>query len=256
MILEARDLWFSYGAEPVLKGVDVRVRPGVTAVIGPNAAGKSTLLKCLCGQLEPRGGVWLDDREAGDIPREELTAAIGYLPQDLSSRAALTVFEFVLLGRLHRLRWRAAQEDLDAVERVLAEQGLAALAGRQVGELSGGQMQMVGVAQVLAREPGILVLDEPTSNLDLEHQFQIGALIRGLAESRGISVAIALHDLNVAARFADAVYVLKEGALYAAGTPAEVLTAEIITAVYRVNAQVVMDADGRPLITPLGPSAR
>lgn len=252
MILEGRDVCFAYRSFPVLRDVNIRIGPGVTAIIGPNAAGKSTLLKCLCGLLVPDGRVSLDGRDVSRFSARRLTDAVSYLPQDVSTQAVLTVFETVLLGRIHQLGWRVDEDDVRLVETLLDELGIVELSGRSITELSGGQLQMVAIAQALARQPGILLLDEPTSNLDLQHQFEICSLMRGLTASRGMSTAMALHDLNVAARFADVVYVLKDGAVFCSGPPADVLTEEIISSVYHVTANVTVDDDGRPLVTPLG----
>ncbi len=251
MILESQRLSFAYRSDPVLRDVDVRFEPGVTAVIGPNAAGKSTLLRCLCGLLRPRGSVLLDGRDLRSIPAAQRSYLISYLPQDLSTQAVLSVVEAVLLGRLHGLGWRPSEEDLRVVAGLLEELDLADLAERSITELSGGQLQMVALAQALAREPEVLLLDEPTANLDLEHQFEICSLMRDLTASRRMTTVMALHDLNVAARFADTVYVLQQGAVHSRGSAAEVMTDAMISSVYRVNAQVTLCADGRPLVTPI-----
>lgn len=252
MILEGRQIGFAYRrSQPVLADVDIRIAPGLTALVGPNAAGKSTLLRCLCGLLAPTGQVLLDGQPARRLSRAQRARQISYLPQDLTTSAVLTVFEAVLLGRLHQLGWSVERADTDAVAGLLAELGLADLAGRYVNELSGGQLQMVAIAQALAREPNILLMDEPTSNLDLRHQWEICALLRRLAGERDMSVALAMHDLNLAARFADTVCLLHGGRVVAAGPPAEVLTETAVRDVYRVAVRITCDA-GRPAITPIG----
>lgn len=256
MILEALQLHFSYGSMPVLKGVDIAVRPGVTAIVGPNAVGKSTLLRCLCGLLKPSGRVLLENRDLHKYRQDELTQAISYLPQTLSTRAVLTVFEAVLLGRVHQLNWHVSAEDSRLVQTLLEEFGLADLGERYITELSGGQAQLVAIAQALAREPTILLLDEPNTNLDLQHQFEICARIRDLTLSRGLSTAISVHDINMAARIADTVYVLENGRVRCSGTPRDVLTEEMIASVYHVSARVTVDDDGRPLVTPVGLKTR
>ena len=252
MIIETQGLCFAYGSTPVLTGVNLKIGPGITAIIGPNAAGKSTLLKCLCGLLKPRGRVCLDGHELSRLKAEELTRLVSYLPQELSTRAALTVFEMVLLGRLYQLGLRVRPEDICCVEQLLEELGLATLSDRYVSELSGGQVQMVAIAQALAREPTVLLMDEPTSSLDLRHQFEICTRIRELTVSRGISTAIAVHDLNLAARFADTICVLQNGMIRCFGTPSKVLTEEMIASVYGVVARVSPDEQCRPVATVLG----
>lgn len=255
MTLQAYQLSFAYGATPVLKDVNFKLSPGVTALIGPNAAGKSTLLKCLAGILKPGGRVRINERDVGGLNAGEAASLIGYLPQAFSPRAVLTVFETVLLGRQHQLGWRITPEDTRRVEQLLDEMGISSLAGRYINELSGGQAQMVAIAQALVREPSFLLLDEPTSNLDLRRQFEVCALIRELTAARGISTAIALHDLNMAAKYADEVFVLENGSIRCSGSPAAVLTREMLAAVYRVDAGLDYDLDGRPVITIMGPTA-
>lgn len=252
MILQTRQLSFTYGTTPVLENVEMQIRPGITALIGPNAAGKSTLLRCLCGLLKPRGEVILDGHTLAGFRADELACLFSYLPQDVPPRAALTVFETVLLGRLCKLSLRVSEDDVCRVERLLDDMGLGALASRYIGELSGGQVQMVAIAQALAREPAVLLMDEPTSSLDLRHQFEIGTLIKELTESRGMSTVMALHDLNMTASFADAVYVLHNGAVHSSGTPAEVLREDMIASVYRIAAHVALDDQSTPVVTMLG----
>lgn len=252
MILESRRIDFSYGSLPVLKQVDISVRPGITAILGPNAAGKSTLLKCLCGFLKPAGTVLLDNRNIQDLRRDEFTRIVSYLPQTLFTHAVLTVFEAVLLGRVHKLGWHVSDEDTAIVQSILEDFDIANLGHRYVTELSGGQAQLVFIAQAIARQPAILLLDEPNTSLDLRHQFEICDRIKAMTTARGLSTALSVHDVNMAARIADYVYVLEGGTVRCAGTPAEVLTAAMLADVYGVDAKVTQDDAGRPCITPVG----
>jgi iron complex transport system ATP-binding protein len=256
MTLEARHLSFAYGSASVLSDVTLALRPGITAIIGPNAAGKSTLLKCLAGLLRTRASVWLEGRDIATVRGEELSRAVSYMPQDLASHAALTVFETVLMGRLHRLSWRVSPEDREAAAGILAEVGLSELAGRRLDTLSGGQAQLAFIAQALARQPRVLLMDEPTSSLDMRHQFQIGELVRTLTVTRGICTAMALHDLNIASRFADTVCVMERGRVIAQGDPTAIVTASMIGSVYGVEACVMTDGVGRPLVCPLRACSR
>jgi iron complex transport system ATP-binding protein len=253
VILEASGVTFQYDSTPVLSGVNMRLEPGITAIIGPNAAGKSTLLKCLSGLLKPEGQIELEGQPIHDLETRELAQSISYLPQDFATGAVLTVFEAVLLGRVHQLGWRVTDADMVVVENLLNELRITDLAGRDINELSDGQQQLVVIAQALAREPKVLLLDEPTSNLDLHHQFEVCGLIRKLTRSRGICTAMALHDLNLASRYADQIYVVRGGAIYSAGEPAHVLTPELIADVYRVQAEVKPGTGDRPVVTVLGP---
>lgn len=254
MRVRVEGLRFGYGATPVLMGIDLDdVLPGrVTAVIGPNAAGKSTFFKCIAGLLKADGRVLLDSRPTSAYGRaSDLARIVGYLPQEYPSTAAITVFEAVLIARQQSASWVVDDADLAHVSSVLGELRIESLALRYLNELSGGQRQLVAVAQALAREPRVLLLDEPTSSLDLQRQLELLCLVRSVAAARDITVMIAVHDLNLAARHADRLVVLHQGAVYASGAPADVLTEPMLRQVYGVEARVARDADGVPSVTPL-----
>jgi iron complex transport system ATP-binding protein len=238
--LRLEALCAGYRGRDVVREVSLTLEPGtVTALIGPNGSGKSTLVKAAAGLLPSRGGI---ARPAG--------ATIGYLPQDVSARAVLTVLETVLLGRVGTLGLRVAPGELAATASVLDMLGLAALAERHLDELSGGQRQMVYLAQVLARDPALLLLDEPTSTLDLRHAIEILETVRRLTATRALTTLIVLHDLNAAARFADRLVLLAEGRIRAIGTAVEVLRPDLIAEVYGVAAFVERGPDGHPTVTP------
>src|SRR5581483_7129136 len=167
-------------------------------IVGPNAAGKSTLLKCLAGLLPARGRIWLDGQEVRtSAQRRALRQQVTYLPQEYASTAALTVFEAVLVARQQSASWIVGEAELGQVAAILEELRLDQLALRYLNELSGGQRQLVAVAQALARDPRVLLLDEPTSSLDLQRQLELLELVRRLAADRRMTVLIALHDLNL-----------------------------------------------------------
>ncbi len=259
MRIRTEGLSFAYGTQPVLDGVDIDEDSSgrITALIGPNAAGKSTLLRCLAGLLRGRGTVHIGDQAVASLHGPERTRLVGYLPQDLPNTAALTVFEAVLVAyRQARPGWRVGHRDVAAVSAVLQRLDLGHLAVRNLTQLSGGQRQLVAVGQALATEPRVLLLDEPTSSLDLHHQLELLRLVSGLATERGMSVVVAIHDLNLAARFADRMLVLHKGRIAARGTPADVLTPDLLQTVYRVQARVMRDDDGVPLVVPLEPIPR
>lgn len=212
-----------------MREVSLAAHPGeILVVIGPNGSGKSSLVKAIAGLVKHDGQVLFD--QAAKRP-----SAIGYMAQDIVGRAALTVTEVVLLGRLGRLGLSVHPEDIRAVSRILAEIDLAHLAGRYLGELSGGQRQIAFLAQALAAEPAILLLDEPISALDLRHQLDVLELVRSLTRERRLTTVCVLHDLNAAARFADRLALMHEGRLFAIGAPAEVLTAPIIAAAFEMQ---------------------
>jgi iron complex transport system ATP-binding protein len=246
MRVELADLTVRYGHREAVRGVSLAAHPGrVLAVIGANGSGKTSLLRALAG-LVPHGGTLRWNGAPAAPP-----GAIGYMPQDNSARAALSVFEIVLLGRLRSLAWRVAPDDLAAAAAALDELGIAAFANRRIGELSGGQRQLVFLAQVLASDPRVLLLDEPTSALDIAHQLQVLALLRAATLRRGLTTVAVLHDLNAAARFADDLAVMRDGALIAHGPPAAVLTAPLLRAAFNIEAAISDGPDGRPIVVPL-----
>ena len=253
MKLSAKDVHFSYGSTAVLKGVTIEdTAPGkITATIGPNAAGKTTFFKCIAGLLKPQGTILLDGSDLRDFSREEITRCVSYLPQESPVNAVLTVFEAVLLARKHTLSWRVSDDDLRSVTQVLADLDIEELSTRFLNELSGGQKQMVSIAQALVREPEILLMDEPTSSLDLQRQMEVLDLIARVTAERDIVTLISLHDLNLAARYASHFVVMSQGAVYATGEADEVLTPGMLRDVYGVNATVLASTDGILQVTPL-----
>ncbi len=238
--LEVRNLSCGYGKRPVLSGLDLPLLPPGTlaAVIGANAAGKSTLLKALAG-LRPAGGqVLLDGEDLGRLGLERRLARVGYLPQQLPQGTALVVYEAVVSALRASRGDLAAHEAEAAVERVFDSLALRPLALRRLDELSGGQRQMVGLAQAMVRDPRLLLLDEPTSALDLRWQLQVLETVRALTHNHQAVGLIAIHDLNLALRFCDRVVVLGNGGLLAAGTPGEVFDAGVLRDAYGVDGRV------------------
>ena len=251
MNVEIKDLSFSYHSHTVLKSISLQTNSKLTAIIGPNAAGKSTFIKCLAGILRPQGAILLDGTPIRQLKRAEISERISYLPQETGSRAILTVLEAVLLGRLNSLSWRVSDEDLTKAFAMLTELGIDGLASKPLNELSGGQLQMVSIAQALIRDPQLLLMDEPTNSLDLFHQLEMFERIREITDEKQLTTIMALHDLNHAARYADYVIVLNQGKIYDCGTPAMVFTEDMITTVYGVYAKVIIADDGIPQIFPL-----
>ncbi|MBL8839372.1 MAG: ABC transporter ATP-binding protein [Alphaproteobacteria bacterium] len=243
MRVSIEDVTVRYGAHVALRGVSLAAEPGqVVALVGPNGSGKSTLMRAVAGLARHEGRIGL-----GAAPRG--ARHVGFMPQDIGPRVSLTVLEVVLLGRLASLALRVTREDVDAASALLGRLGVADLAPRMIGELSGGQRQLVFLAQVLAGDPAVLLLDEPTSALDLRNQLELLGLVRRLTRKKGLATIVSLHDLNVAARFADSIAVLCAGRLHATGAPGAVFTADMLRAVYGVEADVSADAGGLPVIT-------
>jgi iron complex transport system ATP-binding protein len=246
MRLELQGVSVRYGTRHAVRAIDLTAAPGeVLAVLGANGSGKSSLLRALSGIAAYSGVVrWDGERTAPP-------GTIGYMPQENNARAALSAFEVVLLGRLRSLALRVATPDLAAASAALAELGLTELAGRRIAELSGGQRQLIFLAQVLAGDPRVLLLDEPTSSLDIAHQLQVLDLLSTATRRRHLTTVVVLHDLNAAARFADRVALLHDGTLAACGTPDAVLTAPTLRAAFGVEVAIVPGPDGRPIVVPL-----
>jgi len=252
MILTVRDVRFRYNSLPVLNGVSFGVAPGESlGLLGVNGAGKSTLLRCLNRILRPECGVvMLGPRDLRRLKRSEIARLAGYVPQRHGGEH-LTVFDAVLLGRLPHIRWQATTRDHRVVDEILTQLGLARLALRPVETLSGGEMQKVAIARALAQEPEVLLLDEPTSNLDLRNQLEVMELIRTAVRARRASAVVSVHDINLALRFLDRLLLLKDGVAHAVVTPEE-LTPEIAGEVFGVEV-VRGTVGGCPVLLPVRP---
>jgi iron complex transport system ATP-binding protein len=232
--LRLNDVGARYGRHLVISGISTPAFHAgeVVAVIGPNAAGKSTLFKRIAGLLGGPGRVELEGARKG-------FDGICYMPQDISANARLTVYESILLARKqHTTPWVAHDADLAMIDDVMASLGIADLAFRNLAELSGGQRQLVSIAQTLARDPEILLMDEPTSALDLHRQVQVLGFMRSLARNRGMIVFIAIHDLNQALRFSDQSLVIADGKAQGSGPSDEVITVGMLRKVYRIAARI------------------
>ncbi|SJN12353.1 ABC-type Fe3+-siderophore transport system, ATPase component [Leucobacter sp. 7(1)] len=255
--LSTRDLGIAYGDRHIIAGLDFDFAPGrVTAIVGPNGCGKSTLLRSCARLIKPHSGaVLLDGRAVDATPTKELARVLGLLPQSPSAPEGITVADLVGRGRHpHQggfARWSA--RDTAVVAEALTATGTADLANRPVDELSGGQRQRVWIAMALAQEPEVLLLDEPTTYLDVTHQLEVLDLVRTVNRERGTTVVLVLHDLNLAARYADQLVAVRDGRIRGAGTPADVLRPELVRDVFDLDCQVIQDPVSRtPLIIPIG----
>lgn len=236
-----RGVSVSYKSVRALDGVSIALESGkITALVGPNGSGKTTLLRCLNGILKPSlGVVLLDGKEVTKLSSKELAKIVGYVPQSFSAFLPFTAFEVATMGRRPYVSWSLSEYDLEVVRRALEVTNSKHLADRYFDELSGGEKQRVVIAMALAQEPEVLLLDEPTSNLDLKHQLEVLGLVRELAEEHSLTVVMAMHDLNLAARFSDVAIMLRGGRVFSVGKPEDVLTPENIEQVYGVKVEVL-----------------
>jgi iron complex transport system ATP-binding protein len=255
--LAARALRLAYDGAPVVRDLDLVVPDGaITAIVGANACGKSTLLRGLARIMRPRGGaVTLDGRDIHRLPTREVARTVGLLPQSPTAPDGIRVADLVARGRHpHQgaLR-RPSPADDDVVAAALAATGTTALADRPVDALSGGQRQRVWIAMALAQDPDVLLLDEPTSFLDVAHQVDVLDLLAELNRGRGTTVVMVLHDLNLAARYSDHMVAMAAGRIVTRGAPADVVTPQTIRDAFGLEARVVADpVCGTPMMVPVG----
>ncbi|MFF8983574.1 ABC transporter ATP-binding protein [Streptomyces globisporus] len=254
--LAARGITVGYGDRTVIDQLDVAIPSGVvTTIIGPNGCGKSTLLRTLTRLLKPAAGtVVLDGEDIGTLRTKDVAKKLGLLPQAPVAPEGLTVADLVARGRHPHQSWlrQWSSDDADVVRRALAMTGVADLADRTVDSLSGGQRQRVWISMTLAQGTDLLLLDEPTTYLDLAHAIDVLDLVDDLHES-GCTVVMVLHDLNLATRYSDNLVVMRGGAVLAQGHPRDVITAELLHEAFGLRAKVIDDPVGdRPLIVPIG----
>lgn len=256
-ILSVEKVTLSYGDRSVVTDFDLPVPPRrITVIVGANACGKSTLLRAMARLMAPRSGrVLLDGKDLHRLPTKEVARTLGLLPQSPIAPEGIVVADLVSRGRHpHQgmlTRW-TRQDDV-AVAAALAATRTTELADRMVDELSGGQRQRVWIAMALAQETGLLLLDEPTTFLDVSHQVDVLDLLTDLNRERGTTIVMVLHDLNLAARYADHLVAVRQGREHVAGPPQDVLTAEVVWDVFGLRSQVVLDPiSGKPLMLPIG----
>ena len=254
--LVARDLCLSYDDRLVVDGLSLTVPAGrVTVIVGANACGKSTLLRGLARLLRPRDGdVVLDGSDIHRLPTREVARRLGMLPQQPIAPEGITVADLVARGRNPHQRWlrQFSPEDERAVEVALAATEIYDLADRSVDELSGGQRQRVWIALALAQGTPLMLLDEPTTFLDLAHQVEVLDLLARLNEQEGRTIVLVLHDLHLACRYAHHLVAMKAGAIVAQGPPAEVITADVVADVFGLRCQIIDDPlTGTPLVLPI-----
>lgn len=259
--LRVQQVSLAYDSRSVVTDLDLQVPPGeVTVIVGANGCGKSTLLRGMARLLKPVSGqVLLDDDVVHTLPARQVARVLGILPQSPVAPETITVADLVARGRYPHQHWfrQWSASDESAVATALARTDTLHLADREVDSLSGGQRQRVWIAMALAQDPQVLLLDEPTTFLDVSHQLDVLDLLRALNTERGTTVVMVLHDLNLAARYADQLVVMQHGRVLATGTPAQVVTPAVVQEAFALTAQVIDDpVTGTPMVVPVSRSHR
>jgi len=249
MILSVSDLSFCYNGRTVLDSVSFSLAQGeLLAILGPNGVGKTTLLRCMNGMLRPKAGtVMVEGADVFRMSCGDIARRLGYVAQR-SEAGRMTAFDAVLLGRKPHMGWRATEHDLRMADAALAHVGLAHLALRHINEMSGGELQKICIARALVQEPRIMLLDEPTSSLDLRNQLDILGTIRHVVRDHQVAAIMTMHDLNTALRYADRLLFIKDGQIFAHCSPGDV-RAEVIQAVYGVAVEIISHG-GQTIILP------
>lgn len=254
MRMSVRNLVQGYGSKTILDDISFDVDTGeVLALLGPNGSGKSTLIKTICNIMEPRSGqILIDETPIEDIDITDLAKIVSYVPQSTAAATYTTVMDTVLLGRKPYVTWSYRQKDIDYALDAMKAMRIIGYSSRDVSDLSGGQRQRVFLARSLAQCPSFFIFDEPTSALDLKHQMNTMIKMREVVHDKGAGMVIALHDINLAMNYSDKVLMLKNGKIFAYGTPDETITEENIRAVYGVESRI-MEAEGRRFILSMSP---
>ncbi len=252
--LTIQNLSAGYGHEQVLQDVSAIVMPGeLVALIGPNGAGKSTLIKTISGILPIQSGsIHIDGSNLLKMDEQSRARLVSVIPQARNLPPAFTTREVVLMGRTPYVGWlgRVSHHDEEIVDRAMQRTDIAELANRRMDQLSGGEQQRVLVARAIAQDPRLLLLDEPTTHLDIQYQLSFLDIIVGLSHQDQMAILMAIHDLNLAARYADRIILMVKGEIIADGTPTEVLTEQLLSDAYHVRVSVQAQPDGRTWIMP------
>jgi iron complex transport system ATP-binding protein len=243
VILSVQELNFAYNSFPILKNISFNAKKGeFLGIIGPNGSGKSTLLKNLDRILKPQSGnIFIDNKDQKEMHRREIAKKIGYVSQREGNLFPITVFETVLMGRKPHINWTESEEDKKIVAEILERLELGKFALRDISQLSGGERQKVYIARALVQKPKILLLDEPTANLDLKHQIEVLNLLLE-TKREGVTIIIAIHDLNLALKYCDRMILLHEGQIFAKGGK-EILSKENLEVVYRIRVSIIQRGD-------------
>lgn len=248
-MLSVRDLMFSYGETPILKGVSFDAEPNtIISILGPNGTGKTTLLKCLCNLHRPQeGSITIDGKEILEMPNREIAKHIGFVPQS-TPPSRNTVFDTALIGRKPHMDWGMTKRDYEITWEILKALKLDHLALRKSNEISGGEFQKVQIARAIIQEPDVLILDEPSNNLDISNQHRTMHTIMDFVRSRGMCTIMTMHDINLAVHYSDKLLFLKDGKVAAYGGM-EIVTEDLIEQVYGIESEIIYHR-GVPLVVP------
>lgn len=256
MAIEIKDMSFSYGEKDILKGINLSIKKEkLTGILGPNGCGKSTLLKNILGYLKKdSGSINIGEKELKVFTQRDLAKKMALVPQKSSLSSPMKVEEFVLMGRLPHLvsSWHGySREDIKISEKYMEDLDLIKFRSRGVLSLSGGEFQRVLLARALTQDPDILMLDEPTSAMDINHAIELMSTVKNLVKERKLTSVAVIHDLNLASLFCDELVLMKDGKVKYIGTPKEVLTEEVLKEVYNLKSKVIEDDNGNPVVIPL-----
>ncbi len=253
-VIRAKNITITLNHKEILKDISISILEGqCTVILGPNGSGKSTLLKALAGLLKCNvGTIYFDEQELQRISKHQLAKQMAILPQGAEAPKDLTVGDLVDYGRFpHRKWWSSApKDDKECVLWALKQTGMEQFKNRLVSTLSGGERQRAWIAMALAQKPKVLLLDEPTTYLDIAHQLEVMNIVSRLNRDSGISVVMVLHDINHAMQFADEIVILKDGEIFAKGEPEKVITVDLLEKVFGVSADVFINREGRTVLVP------
>ena len=248
MSLKISNFYYKHPSKFSLNNISLTFDNNITAIIGPNGSGKSTLMKCIVNILKYEGEMHYQGNLINKHKNEFIKQKVGYLPQASQNNASITVFEAVLLGLINTLTLKINETQKQKVNDILEAFELQYLAQSKISELSGGQLQMVLLAQSIIKEPEILILDEPLNNLDIHRQLALLKTISKLATEKKMIVIIVMHDINLASRYADNIVVMKDGDIYSQGTPEEVITKLMLKEIYKIDSEIYVNKQGKRVI--------
>ena len=248
MSLKIQNINYKHSSKFSLNNISLTFHNNITAIIGSNGSGKSTLVKCILNIYKCDGEMYYQGESIKKQKKEFIKQKVGYLPQTTQNDASITVFEAVLLGLINTLNFKVSKKQEQKVNDILDAFELQHLARSKINELSGGQLQMVSLAQSIIKEPEILILDEPLNNLDIHRQFSLLNTVSNLAYEKKMIVIIVMHDINLTSRYADNIVIMKDGNIYSHGTPKEVLTKKMIREIYKIDSEIYVNKQGKQVI--------